>query len=194
MSFNSSLQGYFLAAAICMSSAAFGTPKGDFPEPIVLEGLSLVLNGTATRSVFGIRVYNTGLYVSHATDDAVGIMERDHGPKRLKIIMLRSVSEAKFTSAVRDNLDQNFTPMEQTVFAEDLAVFFKSFENGAELNQGAVIIIDYLPSEGTVVMVDGIRQAVIPGRDFYHVLLRLWIGKPLQSSIKNGLLGNGRPQ
>ena len=33
---------------------------------------------------------------------------------------------------------------------------------------------------------------VIPGDEFYHALLRLWIGEPLQKSIKEGLLGTGK--
>ena len=194
MGIKSSLPGYLAAIAIFMSSTAIAVamPQDRFPEPIVLDGLTLVLNGTATRSVFAVGVYDAGLYVSQATDDAVEIMERNQGPKRLKIIMLRSVSEAKFASAVRDNLDRNLTPPEQAVFAGALAVFFQAFAHGADLDKGSEITIDYLPSEGTIVMVDGKRQAVIPGRDFYHALLRLWIGNPLQSSIKTGLLGNGR--
>ena len=193
MGFKSSLPKCFVTAATLMISAvvALGVPKDGFPEPIILDGLKLVLNGTATRSFFGIGVYDAGLYVSHTTADGVEIMERNHGPKRLKIIMLRSVSEAEFASAVRDNLDKNLTPSEQAVFAEALTVFFKSFENGADLNRGSEVTIDYLPSQGTVVMMDGTRQAVIPGRDFYYAILRLWIGKPLQSSIKTGLLGAG---
>ncbi len=173
---------------------ALGVPKDGFPEPIVLDGLTLVLNGTATRRVFGIGVYDAGLYLNYATNDGAGIMERNPGPKRLKIIMLRAVSEERFAAAVRDNLDRNLTPLEQAVFAEELTVFFKAFENEADLSRGTAITIDYLPSEGTVVMVDGKRQAVILGRDFYHALLRLWIGKPLQASIKTGLLGKGSPR
>ncbi|MEX1118200.1 MAG: chalcone isomerase family protein [Terrimicrobiaceae bacterium] len=195
MSFLSPRPGCFAGLAICMLAAgtAHGVPKEGFPEPIVLEGSELVLNGTATRSVFGVGVYDAGLYVSEASSDGDGIMERDHGPKRLKIIMLRPVPEAKFASAVRDNLDKNLTAFEQTVFAVDLEAFFKSFENGTQLDRGSEIALDYLPSEGTIVMVDGKRQAVIPGRDFYHALLRLWIGKPLQSSMKTGLLGAEKP-
>jgi hypothetical protein len=180
-------------AAIFVVSSAIGSAKEGFPEPIDLGGHSLVLNGTATRSVFGIGVYDAGLYVSHVTTDEAGIMENNHAPKRLKIIMLRSVPEDKFASAVRDNLDRNLTAVEQEVFAEELAGFFKCFQNGADLNDGCEITIDYLPLEGTVVVINGEKQAVIPGREFYHTHLRLWIGKPLQSSIKTGLLGQEKP-
>ncbi len=173
---------------------ALDSPKAGFPEPIVLGGQALVLNGTATRSVFGIRVYDVGLYVSHTTGDGAEVMERNSGSKRLKIIMLRSVPEAKFVSAVQDHLDDNLTPAEQVHYARELASFFQSFEKGSALEDESEVTIDYLPLEGTVVMIDGRRRAVIPGGDFYHVLLRLWIGKPLQSSIRTGLLGKGRPR
>lgn len=190
--------GFFLIALAGLISTvgAVETPKEEFPEPIVLGGSTLVLNGTATRNVFGVRVYNAGLYVSHATNDGESIMNSNHGPKRLKIILLRSVPEAKFVSAVEDNLDNNLTPTEQTDFAEHIAAFFKSFESDGDLNPGSEVTIDYLPEEGMVVMVDGHRRAVIPGRDFYHTLLRLWIGQPLQHSMKTGLLrgaGNAEP-
>lgn len=194
MDHQSSISGFFLAVVFSMISISTvgAAPKEGFPEPIVLDDQTLILNGTATRSVFGIGVYDAGLYVSGATDDGVSIMERNPDAKRLKIIMLRSVPEAKFASAVRDNLDRNLDPSEQAALAVELAVFFKAFDNGSDLNEGSEITIDYLPSEGAVVMVDGKRQAVIPGRDFYHAFLRLWIGKPLQASIKKGLLGSGK--
>jgi hypothetical protein len=154
-----------------------------------LDGAELVLNGTATRTFFGIRVYEVGLYLNALTNDGAEIMGNNAGPKRLKILLHRAVPEAKFVSAVRDNLDRNLTVEEQEKFAAELLVFFQTFENAADLNRGAEVVIDYLPSEGTVVMVDGQKRTLIPGREFYHTLLRLWIGNPLQSSIKTGLLG-----
>jgi len=190
----SSLPGYLAVAMVCLISSANSAEasSGEFPEPIDLGGGPLVLNGQATRSVFGVRVYDAGLYVSHATDDGAAIMERNMGPKRLKIILRRAVPSDKFSSSVRDNLDRNLTPAEQAVFADHLAAFFKSLKIGTDLNRGTEVTIDYLPGEGTVVMVNGQRRAVIPGHDFYHALLRLWIGKPLQSSMKTGLLGKGK--
>jgi|GEM_PF-974097 len=191
-----SIPGCFVSLVILMhfTPASLGAAKDEYPESVALGGKGLILNGTATRSVFGIRVYDVGLYVSDATDDDAKIMRHNHDPKRLKIVMLRSVSDANFVSAVRDNLDKNLTASEQAAFAEELAVFFKTFGNGTDLKEGSEITIDYLPSEGMVISVDGEKQAVIPGRDFYHAILRLWIGSPLQSSIKSGLLSKGQPQ
>ena len=160
----------------------------DFPDQLSLGNRTLVLNGTATREVFGIHVYAAGLYVSKSTGDAGEIMNRNDDPKRLRIVMLRDVGEDKFASAARDNIARNFSDAEKTRFSGDFDTFFKCFANGKDLVKGSEVIIDFLPNEGTVVRVGAHKLAVIPGKDFYHALLRLWIGKPLQTSMKTGLL------
>jgi len=71
-----------------------------------------------------------------------------------------------------------------------LETFFQCFKNGVDISQGSEVTIDYLPGEGTIITSEGRQRAVIPGHDFYHALLRLWIGKPLQASMKTGLLGS----
>lgn len=157
---------------------------------MVLGHHELVLNGTATRGVFGIRIYAAGLYVSRATGDSEEILIRNHDPKRLKIVMLRVVPEDKFAAAVQESISRNFSESEKQRFAREFATFFQCFTGGTDLVKGSEVCLDYLPDVGTVVTVGGRTLAVISGRDFYHALLRLWIGKPLQSSMKIGLLGS----
>jgi hypothetical protein len=159
-----------------------------FPEMITLGGQDLILNGTATRTFFGFRVYVAGLYVSKATKDASEIMDRNPDPKHLRIVMLRVISEKRFATTARNNIQKNLTLEEQATFSTELDTFFKPFEKGNDLKAGSEVRIDYAPGEGTILTVEGRKLAVIPGREFYHTLLRLWIGKPLQPSIKIGLL------
>ena len=59
----------------------------------------------------------------------------------------------------------------------------------ASAQKGGVITIDYLPGKGMIIGVNDQQFEPIPGDEFYHTLLRLWIGEPLQKSIKDGLLG-----
>lgn len=185
------LFGTLAALAFAFSSPAQGaiTAGVDFPDHIVLGNGELALNGTAVRGFFGVQVYAAGLYLGRVSSDAEGIMLLDHEAKRLRIVMLRVVPEDKFAAAVQENIDRNFSAAEKQRFAGELDTFFKCFAGGADLVNGSEVHIDYLPGEGTVVTVAGRTLATIPGREFYHALLRLWIGKPLQSSIKAGLLG-----
>lgn len=186
------LPRFFAMALAGMSPGAHATetPEIRFPPMMTVAERELVLNGTATRSFFGIRVYETGLYLNVPSNDEVEIMERNSGPKRLKIVMARSVPKASFASAVRDNLNRNFSAVEGVRFAAELEAFFRCFASGEDLKKGTEVLIDYWPEKGTVVTVSGETLAVIPGREFYHALLRLWIGKPLQASMKASLLGS----
>lgn len=151
----------------------------------------LVLNGTAVRSVWGFSVYHIGLFLSERSGDENVIINENRAPKRVRITMLREVDKEQFTGTVRESIDRNFTDGEKRRFAAEIAAFFTLFHNGEGLKKGGVVTIDFLPEKGMVVAYDGSPLGEISGRDFYHAILRLWIGKPLQKSIKDGLLGKG---
>lgn len=153
-------------------------------------GRNLVMNGEATRTVWGFDVYKIRLYLHEAMREAEKILAAKEHPKRIEIVMQRSVDEDQFSSTVQQSIDNNFSAGEKQKFAGQLSEFLGCFNNGADLEPGNVIIIDYDPSKGMVVKLDGRTLDTISGADFYHAILRLWLGKPLQQSIKDGLLGS----
>ena len=153
-------------------------------------GRNLVMNGEAMRTVWGFDVYKIRLYLTETLRDAGLILGTTADPKRIEIVMQRSVDEDQFSSTVQQSIDNNFTPEEKEKFAKQLSEFLGCFNEGADLEPGNVILIDYNPAEGMVVKLDGRTVDTIPGADFYHAVLRLWLGKPLQKSIKDGLVGS----
>lgn len=154
------------------------------------SGKRLVLNGTAVRSVWGFDVYVVALYLKEKCQDVKTIMERDlENGKQIQITMLREVSAKKFLSTVRKNIDINFSNKEKKRFSKELVAFFNCFDENLELEENSVVTFDYLPGHGTKIAVQNRKTQLIPGDDFYHALLRLWIGQPLQASIKDGLVG-----
>lgn len=159
------------------------------PNKIKTGNSQLVLNGTATRSKWGFGVYVVALYLAKPNRNEKAIMDKDPHGKRVHITMLRKVSAKKFESTIRKNIEHNFTAEEKTRFAAHLIKFMNCFGSGAKLTKSVVINIDYLPGQGTQVSVNGRKIDVIPNHDFYHALLRLWIGEPPQASVKKGLLG-----
>ncbi len=159
------------------------------PGQFEKDDATLSLNGTAIRSKWGFKVYVTALYLTAASADDEHILCVDKGHKRLHITMLRGVGAKKFTSTILKNIDINFSEEEREQFSKEIDAFLAVFDGGGNLEHGTVINIDYLPGLGTQVTVDDADAQTIPGDDFYHTLLRLWIGAPLQASIKHGLLG-----
>jgi hypothetical protein len=160
-----------------------------FPEKLKTGTSKLLLNGTALRTKWGFNVYAAGLYVTKRSHDENVIMKEDQSCKRVQISMLREVSADKFNSSIQESIEGNFSETEKRLFDSELKAFLGCFSGGSALKKSSVVLIDYIPEQGTVVSVDGRSFDLIPGSAFYHALLRLWIGNPTQESMKPGLLG-----
>lgn len=178
-----------IAAALAGILLTRGIAAADFPATAQVGGQSLVLNGTATRKVWGFKVYEVGLFLDQPTSDAQTIMAVNRGPKRIRMEMLRPVDKEKFIATVQESIDRNVEPTEKDKFAKELDLFLGYLRRGEDLTKGRIITVDFVPSEGMVLGLDDQRLGAIPGDEFYHLILRLWIGCPLQASIKEGLLG-----
>jgi hypothetical protein len=168
------------------------TSATDTPPPKTIKAAEqiLKLNGSAIRTVFGIKVYQVGLYVIKPSKDE-NVIFGDRDKKRIQIKMLREVKGKKFESTIRKNIAKNFSPAEKDKFSKQNERFLECFVSKIMADE-TVVDIDFLPGEGTEVLLDGKRIDLIPGDDYYHALLRLWIGEPLQESIKHGLMGKAK--
>ncbi|MBU3665312.1 MAG: hypothetical protein FGM15_05470 [Chthoniobacterales bacterium] len=177
-----------VATAVLLAGQIFAA---GFPSAAEVGGQHLVLNGTATRTVWGFKVYEVGLFLDQPCSDAQAIMATNRAPKRIRMEMLRPVEKEKFLSTVQESIDRNVDAAEKQKFAPELESFLGYLRSGEDLSKGRVITVDFVPGEGMVLGLDDQRLGAIPGEDFYHVILRLWIGRPLQESIREGLLGHG---
>ena len=161
-----------------------------FPE-VSLGDRKLVLNGQATRTVWGFPVYNVGLFLEKTSGDENLIMNGDLGAKQVRLKMLRTVSKEDFAGAVKENIARNLSAQERARFGRELALYEKLLGTFGNISSGSTVTIDYLPRSGMVLGVDGKTIGIVEGYEFYHVMLRLWIGRPVQESIKRGLLAAG---
>ena len=180
------------AAALAAILLPLGVTAADSPETAQVGGQSLVLNGTATRTVWGFKVYEVGLFLDQPTSDAQTIMTVNRGPKRIRMEMLRPVEKEKFIATVQESIERNIMPAEKDKFAMELDSFLGYLRRGEDLTKGRVITVDFVPADGMVLGLDDRRLGTIPGDEFYHLILRLWIGSPLQASIREGLLGRAK--
>ena len=58
------------------------------------------------------------------------------------------------------------------------------------LKAGDRVWLDYQPGTGTAVQINGEQKGVIPGEDFMHALLSIWLGpEPPSDDLKRKLLG-----
>lgn len=182
-----------LAAALIFSgSAAAAVTAGGVPyeESIRAGSQDLKLNGAGVRYKLVFPVYSAGLYLNERKKTPAEIYATP-GAKRMRLVMQRTVNAEEFGQAFLSGIQQNSDRAERTRLVEPLMKFGQLFATVPELKKGDTIAIDFIPGQGTLILING-KPAADPIGDpgFYTMLLKIWLGdKPADGKLKNALLG-----
>jgi hypothetical protein len=179
------------AVLLCLPMQVFALSVAgvDVPEKAHVDSRDLVLNGAGIRTKFLFKIYVGALYLEgkKTTADAVLV---DSGAKRVALHIMRHLNGGDLMEAFNKAINANHTPEEYAPLAVRLIQFSRVFREVGEVKKGDVITLDYLPSAGTVVSVNGKEHGRIEGEDFYRALLKIWMGKkPVSEDLKKGMLG-----
>lgn len=161
----------------------------EFPDTVKPEGsnVELRLNGIGVRTKLFFKIYIGALYTTGkaVSRDAVQALE---GPNRVMMHFLYDeVEREKLVSAWNEGFQANSSPEQLAKLQERIERFNRLFKTAVA---GDVILLDYIPGEGTRVIINGERMGVIEGRDFNTALLDIWLGdEPADSGLKEGMLG-----
>lgn len=161
----------------------------EFPDTVKPEGsnVELRLNGIGVRTKLFFKIYIGALYTTGkaGSRDAVQALE---GPNRVMMHFLYDeVEREKLVSAWNEGFQANSSPEQLAKLQERIERFNRLFKTAVA---GDVILLDYIPGEGTRVIINGERMGVIEGRDFNTALLDIWLGdEPADSGLKEGMLG-----
>lgn len=161
-----------------------------FDDQIRLSEQPLLLHGLGVRSKMIIKVYAMALYMPRRADSALALLNQS-GPKSVRIVMLRAVSSQQMIDSLIAGVQDNASELELGQLQSRLDALQSMLLRATEVPKGAVVQIDYLPDQGTLVMVGGrVLGKAIAGEDFYRALLKIWLGEhPADQSLKRGLLG-----
>jgi hypothetical protein len=186
------LSAVFLASALVTTLAGAAEVAGVRLEERVRSdaGQELLLNGAGVRSKMFIKGYVGALYLAQKQSSAAVVLA-DKGPKRVALHILREdVSADKMVSALNEGLSDNNSRAEMAPLEARLKDFGTILGAAKSYKKGNVIVFDYLPGSGTRVLMDGELKGTIPGDDFNHALLKVWLGdKPVDGGLKKGMLG-----
>ena len=182
-----------LATALVFSgSAAAAVTVGGFPydETSRAGSQELKLNGAGVRYKLIFPVYSAGLYLNERKKTPAEIYAAP-GAKRMRLVMQRTVNAEEVGQAFLAGIQQNSDKAERTALVEPLMKFGQLFASVPELKKGDTIAIDFLPGQGTVILINGKQAAdAIAEPAFYTMLLKIWLGdKPADAKLKNALLG-----
>jgi hypothetical protein len=156
------------------------------PRQVAVEGRELVLNGTATRKKFIVKVYVAGLYLPTRESDADKILGADE-PRRLVMQFVHDVDKGKMCNAWNEALANN-TPAASAELKEQFETLCGYME---DIKKGEQFVFTYLPGAGTRIEVKGAAKGTIEGKAFADALFKAWIGpKPGPGEgFKKQLLG-----
>ncbi|MBC7701632.1 chalcone isomerase family protein [Aquabacterium sp.] len=153
-------------------------------------GKDLVLSNAGVRIKVLFKVYALGIYLNEKKSTVADILGAP-GPKRFKLVMMRDVSGEEFGSSFMGAINKNLDKDEKSKFVNQLLKFGEMFETIGALKKGDVILSDWVPGTGTVLLLNG-KPIVepLPDAQFYSALLKIWLGdKPVDTSLKPVLLG-----
>lgn len=170
---------------------AAAEPAGVRYLPTVpVGGTGLVLNGAGIRWRLVVRVYTAGLYLTAKATTPEAVLAAP-GPKRLHVVMLRDVDGNDlgklFTRGMQDNSSRED-------FARSIPGTLRMAELFAakkRLAQGENFSVDWLPGQGTQILINGKAQGdPIREPEFFQSLMRIWLGpNPADANLKDALLG-----
>jgi len=177
-------------AALAEPASAIDVAGVRYPATVSVGGSTLSLNGAGIRYRFVVRVYTAGLYLAAKANTTEAVLAAA-GPKRLHVVMLRDIDGNDlgklFTRGMQDN-----SPREE--FAKSIPGTLRMAEVFAakkRLAQGETFGFDWLPGQGTALMLNGKPFGEpIKEPEFFNALMRIWLGpSPADANLKDALLG-----
>ena len=174
-----------------LSSSALTIDGYEIPQiiPATSDHAELRLNGASMRILYGVvDTYIGKLYVENPTTDPDALIAADEYKRMVYKVVLKRVSGRRIAKAMYDALQLNVTPAEAIQLEERLDQLVTMFDSS--LKKGEESYLEWVPLEGTRIVLNGAVKGVIPGKDFYDAILKIWIGdNPVGGTFKRQVLG-----
>ncbi|MEO8034993.1 MAG: chalcone isomerase family protein [Acidobacteriota bacterium] len=180
------LNALLLALAIAVPTMAATVAGVNMEDHVVVNGQTLVLNGTGLRKKLFIKIYAGGLYLTAKQGNAASVMAAD-ASRRQVMHFLYSVSKDQMCDAWKEGLEDNTKNPSGEVKAG-----FNTLCSWMEpIPKTHRLVLTYVPGTGTTVEINGKMKGTLPGKATADAILATWIGpKPGPGEdFKNAVLG-----
>lgn len=161
------------------------------PESITADdGTALVLNGAGIRSKFVFDIYIAQLYLEQPAADAKDVLAADTRKRMVMHFLHDKVEKAKLVEAWNEGFKNNTAADQVAALQQRIDQFNAMF---GDAKKGDVIVLDYIPGQGTKVTIAGTEKGTIAGKDFNDAMLLIWLGdKPVAKDLRTKLLAAGK--
>ena len=149
-----------------------------------VAGKTLKLNGAGIRKKMIIKVYVGALYVEETSSDASALINADK-VKMVEMHFLRDVEKEKILGAYKEGFENNSASK-----LTELQAGLDQLSAGlADVKEGSVMTVAYVPGKGTTVAIQGGPSVTVAGKTFADALFRNWLGgDPADSGLKESML------
>lgn len=178
-----------LSLFICSSLNAATIANIEIPDTVSHSDQStqLVLNGVGIRTKFIFDIYIGSLYLEKQQRTVKDIYNAP-GEKRISMHFLyNEVSKEKLVSGWNDGFENNHSSDELVKIKTQITQFNDLF---ITVKKGDVINLNFIPTTGTSVVINGKNMGLVKGDDFFISLLKIWLGEePADDDLKDAMLG-----
>ena len=185
-------QQVLLCAAIAFAGNAHAIDVAGVKvdDTITAANTTLKLNGAGIRTKVFFKVYVASLYTTDPKTTTEAILAVP-GPKQVNLTMLRDVSSDDLGSAFMAGVRKNTDKADLAKLTNQLINFGQLFSTVPELKKGDVISIEWVPADGSIMMINGKKiGSTFPDQAFFNAILKIWIGEnPVDGALKTKLLG-----
>lgn len=170
-----------------MDSYALRVGDVNVPDTAEVAGEKLVLNGAGFRKKFIIKVYVGALYLTQKAQGADAVASMPGAKRITSQFVYKHVSKEKLDQSWKKGIAQNNPDGVWQKMRERTARLSSFF---TDMKEGDSFAIDFIPSKGVEVYVNGQLKGSVEGDDFARALLNVWIGpSPPDDDLKKAMLG-----
>ncbi len=181
--------GFSLLFLLSFNLSARQIADVDLSEQISMPGVEkkLHLNGAGIRYKFFFKIYVAALYLPEKQNDANSVLNASQANRVSMHFLYDEVEKKKLVNAWLEGFEDNVDDKVFAAVKERLNKFNQMF---TDLRNGDVVLLDYIPQQGTRVTIKGELKGVIEGADFNRALLSVWLGEePVTDELKDAMLG-----
>lgn len=186
---------FLLAATVaCMPGARAIEIEGvkiDDKAALLSGGPELVLNGAGVRhKLVFVKIYIGSLYLTKKTADRDAVLA-DPGPKRISMhVLSNEVTAGDLITSMNNALAANLVPHELALLEKRISALNTMMATVKAINKGTVVNMDYIPSVGTRITINGQEKLTILGEEFFRAMMQIWIGnQPVDGRLRGAMLG-----
>lgn len=181
--------GFSFGLLISSNLAARDIADISFSEQVSVEGIEkqLLLNGAGIRYKFFFKIYVGALYLPAKQNSADEILKSSQANRVVMHFLYDEVEKEKLVNAWLEGFEENVEDAVFKTVKDRLNNFNAMF---SDMHKGDVVLLDYIPEQGTRVTIKGVQKGFIKGEDFNQALLSVWLGEePVTDELKDAMLG-----